>query len=184
MVAGMRSFAMAVAMLGLASCADDDYQRPRTVEYITEAILIPSCAVAQCHSSFKQADGYSFGTLEQARHGIVDMVSGAIVEVDRGIPDRATFVNVLERTVDRMPYDQPLANADIELIRNFILIGAPHAQCSPANGELQCLGDAVHTCDADFNYSMVAVEDCAGLPPPSASEEFRCIDGACVAVDR
>ncbi|MDX2090100.1 MAG: hypothetical protein SFX73_19740 [Kofleriaceae bacterium] len=176
-------YPMALAVLGIAACAEEEYQRPRTVEYITEAILIPSCAAAQCHSDFKQAEGLSFTTVDVARQGIIDMVSGSLTTSGQdviGIPENAQFFQVLVRTVDRMPYDQPLANADIDLIREFIEIGAPHAQCRPSDGELQCLGEKVYTCNAEFNFGEL-VQDCAQLQP-GVGFEYRCLSGACVEV--
>lgn len=179
MVAAMRALPM--AMLVLVACAEDDARRPRTVEYLTETILIPSCAPAQCHSTFTQADGFSFSTVEEARAAITDFVAGSLVEVDRGIPSRAMLVNVLERTVDRMPYDQPLANADIDVIREFIAIGAPGAQCNPAYGAQQCLVNKLYTCGDDFNYQDL-VEDCALRAPTVAGGVWRCISTACFEV--
>lgn len=178
----MRYPAMALAILGIAACANDDHVRPATVEYLTEAVLIPSCAPAQCHSSFKQAEGLSFTTVDEARISINSMVDGSLVDVDEGNPDNALFYRVLVRTIDRMPFDQPMANADIELIREFIEIGAPNAQCNPANGELQCLSDKVYTCGADFNFADL-VEDCSTIDL-DPGQEGRCISGTCVAVDR
>lgn len=182
MVAGMRFPAMALAVLGIVACADDDHDRPLTVEYLTEAILVPSCAPAQCHSSFKQAEDLSFTTVDEARLGIISMVEGSLTSKTHGDPDNAQFYRVLVRTIDRMPFDQPLSNADIDLIRDFIEVGAPGAQCNPVNGDRQCLGDDVYTCGAAFNFGDL-VEDCSTIPL-SPGEVGRCFSGECVAVEQ
>jgi len=172
----MRFIVIPLALL--AACASDDYQRPRTVEYLTDAVLVPSCAAAQCHSSFARKDGYSFSTVDEARDSIVDMVAGAIDAPDHGDPDDALFVQVLTRTVKRMPYDQALPDGDQELIRDFIAIGAPGAQCNPDNGETQCLGlDKLITCGDDYNFTVV--EDCTLRPPTDPGNVWKCVANAC-----
>lgn len=172
----MRFIVIPLALL--AACAEDDYQRPRTVEYLTDAILLPSCAAAECHSSFARKQGFSFSTVDEARVGITDMVAGAIDSPTHGTPDDSQFVQVLTRSVDRMPFDQALSNADQQLIRDFISIGAPGAQCNPDNGALQCLGTTkVVTCGADFNITLT--EDCALRQPTMVGGMWACISGAC-----
>lgn len=169
---------MLIPLALLAACATDDYRRPHTVEYITDAILIPSCAAAQCHSSFARKDGFSFSTVEESRDGITDMVAGAIDAPDHGNPDRAQFVIVLNRAVKRMPYDQALSNGDQQLIREFIEDGAPGAQCNPADGETQCLGlDKVITCGDDYNLTIV--EDCTLRAPTAPGNVWKCVANAC-----
>lgn len=171
----MRFIALPALAILVAACAEDDYERPPTVEYITEAILIPSCAAAQCHSTFAQAEGFSFSTVEESRDAILDLVSGAVDDVDAGTAENAKLYQVLVKRVDRMPYDQPLANADIALIREFIEIGAPHAQCRPSDGAQQCLGDKVYTCGAGFDFETL-VEDCEQRIA-SPGMEWRCFPG-------
>ncbi len=51
----------------LAACGAEDYQRPRTVEYITQAILAPNCGNVQCHSALSHEANYKFDTLKDER---------------------------------------------------------------------------------------------------------------------
>ncbi|HVK88598.1 MAG TPA: hypothetical protein VM513_30980 [Kofleriaceae bacterium] len=176
----MRFILLPALAISVAACAKDD-DTPPSVEYLTEAILIPSCAPAQCHSTFAQAEDLSFSTIEESRDAIIDLVAGAVDETDAGTPENAQLYQVLVRTVDRMPFDQPLPNADIALIREFIKGGAQHAQCRPSDGARQCLGDQVATCGDDFNFQP-PFEDCkARIASPGM--QWRCISAECVEIE-
>jgi hypothetical protein len=131
----MKPLVLIGALLGAASAAcgaTDD--RPRTLAYITDTILAPTCAAAQCHSAFKREVGDQFDTVEAARLSIVanNLVStedptgstlyesitiGALSEIDRS----AGRI--------RMPYDAPMPDADVQLILDWITDGAEGAQC-------------------------------------------------------
>lgn len=159
--------------LALAACGTDNDQRPRTVEYITEAVLAPNCGNAQCHSSFRNAEGYAFDTVERAQQSLVGLV-GAIGLDSKNEPqgDAASsfLVTVLTRSVDRMPYDQPLPQPDIDLIKRWIDYGAPGAMCDPSiNSGKLCIGAKSVEC-ADFEFASVT--DCA-------AKGMTCSAGAC-----
>jgi hypothetical protein len=160
--------------IALAGCGTQNDQRPRTVEYITQAILAPSCGNAQCHSSFRNADGYAFDTVENAQQSLMGLV-GAITLDDRNEPlgdaSSSRIIEVLTRTIDRMPYDQPLPDADIELIGRWIDFGAPGAQCDPRSGAQVCVGKKVVECRPSFSYGAV-IQDCAATSQ-------NCAAGAC-----
>ena len=108
------------ALLLLAACgvdpADDD--RPRTLHYISTAVLKPYCAAGQCHSSFRQEKNRSYSTVSESCQSLVG-------DVIPGDPDGSFIDQVLVRTVKRMPYDQPIADVDRALLRDWIMIGAP-----------------------------------------------------------
>jgi hypothetical protein len=107
-----------VAVAACAACTQSDNDRPATLEYITAAILQPSCGQYVCHSSFVRAKGYSFDTLEAARASLAP-----IINTDDAT---ASFLYVvLTRKVKRMPYDAPLPLKDIDLIVKWIDDGAP-----------------------------------------------------------
>ena len=81
----------------LGACADEQDDRPITTEYITAAILRPSCGTASCHSSMTKLAGYVFDTIE----GVNDASPGTVWgQVECG----------------DMPLDQPLPDADARLI--------------------------------------------------------------------
>jgi len=111
----MSRFAWVALAIGASACGQHTDDRPITLPYITEAILAPSCGNAECHSSFTQQDGYVFDTVSAARDSINN--SGLVV---CGEPESSFLVQVMTRTKDRMPEDQPIANKDLELIEDWI----------------------------------------------------------------
>lgn len=116
MVRAMFRAAVAATLL-LAACAQTDNDRPRTIQYITEAILQPSCAQDVCHSSFTRAKGYAFDTVAAARASLKPVV-------DKQAPEASILYVVLTRTIKRMPYDAPLPQKDIDLIFEWLTSGA------------------------------------------------------------
>jgi len=115
---------LVVAALALAACGTSNDDRPQTLEYITVAILQPGCAPAQCHSSFRRAEDYAFATVEEARDSILRYQ--LVVEEE---PESSLLYQVLvspggDGNTPRMPYDQPLADADVALIHDWIAAGA------------------------------------------------------------
>jgi hypothetical protein len=163
--------AVAVA---LAACGTEEDQRPRTVEYITQAILAPNCGNAQCHSSFRKAEGYVFDTVEQAKLSLAGGLVGAVAPNVRGELEgdgaSSLLFHVLTRPVDRMPWDQPLPDADIDLIVRWIDFGAPGAQCNPAITPKVCFGDQVYECQPSSNFLRTV--DCGVMG-------MTCSMGAC-----
>lgn len=163
-----------IAALGACGATDD---RPATLPYITDTILAPTCAVAECHSAFKQEVGDQFDTIDATRHS---MVANALVvyPYDMAAPNQAYLVQTLTVGVPsrlgsglvRMPYDAPMPDADVALISAWIAAGAPGAQCLPNASGLGCTvsGDGpvghplryhVVQCSADGNAGAV-VMDC------------------------
>jgi hypothetical protein len=127
------------AGVALAACGVDDDDRPQTLEYITAAVLAPNCGNAQCHSSFRRVDDYAFDTIEETR---ITLDTYGLVA--RGEPNESLLYQVLvspggENQVARMPYDQPIANRDIELIFNWIEEGA----------EGTCPDDRIPSCEEE-----------------------------------
>lgn len=116
MVRAMFRAAVAAALL-LAACAQTDNDRPRTIQYITEAILQPSCAQDVCHSSFTRAKGYAFDTVAATRASLRPVV-------DKQAPESSILYLALTRTIKRMPYDAPLPQKDIDLIFEWLTSGA------------------------------------------------------------
>jgi hypothetical protein len=123
----MHRLAVVVTALGLVACGVDKDDRPATLEYITVAILAPNCGNAQCHSSFRNEDGYTFDTVEKARASLnPDLNPGLVIPSES---NESLLYQVLvspggENQALRMPYDQPIANRDVELIYHWIDEGA------------------------------------------------------------
>lgn len=109
-----------VAAVALTACDQTDNDRPATLEYITEAILQPSCSQATCHSSYVREKDYAFDTVDETRKSIMRHSL-----VAPGDSESSLLYSVLVRSVKRMPYDSPLADKDIALIQKWIDDGAP-----------------------------------------------------------
>jgi hypothetical protein len=108
-----------VAGLAAAACNQTDNDRPQTLAYITEAILQPYCSQNVCHSSYAKTQGYAFDTVDAAQKSL--SIPGL---VNPGEPDTSLLYTVLIRSVERMPYDAPMPDKDIELIKEWITNGA------------------------------------------------------------
>jgi len=106
-----------VAAVALAGCDTTDNDRPATLEYITEAILQPSCSQYTCHSSYRMEEGYAFDTVKVARESLNRIVVP-------GDSQASLLYLVLKRSKERMPLDAPLPDKDIELIQRWIDNGA------------------------------------------------------------
>ena len=118
----MTRVVLVTSLLLLAACGMETDERPRTFVFINEAILAPSCATANCHSSFAQADGYSFSTVAEGRASLEG-------EVRPGAPEDSNLWLVIDspggdNQPKQMPRDQPMSGADKDLIYQWILEGA------------------------------------------------------------
>jgi hypothetical protein len=113
-----------VAAITAAACDPSDNNRPATLEYITGAILQPSCSQYVCHSAYRMEAGYAFDTVENAKRSLEGIVQP-------GDPESSFLITCLTRTIKRMPYDAPLPDKDIELISQWILDGAPGLEETP-----------------------------------------------------
>jgi hypothetical protein len=109
-----------VGAISLAACNQTENNRPATLEYITEAILQPSCSQYTCHSAYRRERGYAFDTVELAKTSLE--LPGLVNPLE---PEASLLYIVLTRQVTRMPYDAPLPDKDIELILRWIQDGAP-----------------------------------------------------------
>lgn len=176
--------------LALAACGVDN--RPKTVEYVTMAVLQPSCGAAQCHSTFSGNLNDIFDTVAGARASLVR--NGLICldsncgdhSYDPGNPataDLITWVTQIDPKaagVGRMPYDAPLPAEDVRFLEEFIANKAPGAQCDPdPNGSHYNAG---YACDDfkltrcyDWNLGPV-VHSCSG------PTENGCTAGVCSCI--
>jgi hypothetical protein len=168
---------LAIAALVLAACGTSEDDRPRNLEYITEAILAPSCGTAQCHSTFRQADGFVFDTVEGAR---------ATLQNDRELfegDERPGLIYNLtqeQSSAPRMPLDAPLPDIDIALIEEWMKAGAPGACTTGARGCLDgyavdCVEITIHGNTEQGAFDMrdlTPANDCV-------LKGMRCVSGAC-----
>lgn len=153
-----------IALLASA-CGSATDDRPPTLDYITETILAPSCATAECHSAFKRQVGDVFDTPASARRTIV--ANGLVVYPD-DVADPAHSFLLTTLTVGspsilspgsgnvRMPYDAPMPDADLQLLEAWIASGVPGAQCEPNADHRGC---AVRTVAGQLVYEVVECVD-------------------------
>lgn len=185
----MKRLVLIGALFGGACGATDD--RPHTLEYITQTILAPSCAAAECHSAFKQQVGDQFDTVEATRRTLLlnGLLSypGDVAEPRSSSLIRSMTVglgSILDpnsNTMVRMPYDAPMPDADIDLIAAWIGDGARGAQCLPdAQGHACLITTDVNATPAQ-TYHVVAcvdnnigqtIQDCATTPTQQSCVPF------------
>jgi len=138
MIVKMWLCALLIAGCNVSSDTQDD--RPATFEFITEAILKPSCGTAECHSAMKAEKQDVFDSLEGARTTFTVTHTDLVITCEQLMPpqtspcDAAVTSSYLYTVIhdkdiegDRMPLDQALSNKDQELIETWLSLGAPLA---------------------------------------------------------
>ena len=119
----MRRLSLAVLFFSpcLSGCGGELDDRPASFAYLHAAIIAPNCTSVGCHSKFTASGGLRLETLEDAYFGLV---IGNIVVPGRPVASRLLYLLRGEEVPRRMPPDQALPNADIDLIERWILEGA------------------------------------------------------------
>lgn len=170
----------ALVLALLVACGTTNDDRPRTIGYVTEAILVPTCGLAECHATFSQNRGIVFDTVAGARASLVhNLISFDSIKFDPANPNNAgliiwiTQIDPLGLGIGRMPFDSPMPNADVNLLKEFIREGAPGAQCDPAT-TYSCNNTELFTCKKDWNFDQPAF-DCT----TSAANATGCAGGQC-----
>ncbi len=112
------------AILALAgACGTSPDTRPETADYIIDAILVPYCGRGGCHSSATQAGNLEFDTIPSSLAALSGSSRRGRLIV-KGDAQTSRLYTVLVDTSRPMPPDQPLAQADIDLIQRWIDDGA------------------------------------------------------------
>jgi len=186
--------AAAIVVMGCGAEMDD---RSRNLDYITEAILKPNCGTAACHSTFRQAKGFVFDTIDAAR----ETFQGDEILTMPSDPDQRNSVAglVINLTTElagkpRMPYYEPLPDADVALIQDWLNLGA----AGTCRGSASCLGPYIVPCVGNQAYDLDLVSpaatlrasvtanlvvDCALLGTKmTPAKVMTCRDTACVEV--
>lgn len=183
-----------IGALFAGACGSTTDDRPRTLAYITETILAPTCASAECHSAFKRQVGDQFDTVDATRQSIVG--NSLVLPDDAANPAGSFLIQSLtvgalsvldprSGTKVRMPYDAPMPDADIALIEAWIAEGAPGAQCladaqghgcSTRHNAAGATVSQVVNCSADGNAGTV-VMTCPTDPTTKVVHFCRFITG-------
>jgi hypothetical protein len=147
-----------------SACGSATDDRPATLDYITETILIPTCASAECHSSFTREVNDRFDTVSATR---ISIVANVLIPLPQSMIDPKTSLFIQALTVGapsilspgsgnvRMPYDAPLPDADVELMERWISEGAQGAQCAPNDKNLGCSFTSDPTAPGGLRYHVV-----------------------------
>jgi hypothetical protein len=164
-------------VLVAAGCGTSNDDRPATMDYITEGILLPTCGGAQCHAAFGANRGDVFDSVDAARRSIHR--NGLATVDDKTDPDHAALITWVTATdpfglgIGRMPYDAPMPNEDVALFKKWIGAGVPGGQCVPEdNNGKECDGLDVRACDPDGNFGTVQM-----TCDPTTQ---LCANGACI----
>ena len=108
---------VAAAVVGCGTTTDD---RPAKWSFISPAITEPSCATVNCHSAIAQKAGVD---LHDRASGYATLAGRGFV--DPSMPDASAVIHMMRGEGSlRMPPDEPLPEADIVLIKNWIAAGA------------------------------------------------------------
>jgi hypothetical protein len=124
--------AFALALLGGAGCNDTD-ERPATWSYISATIIQPNCGTSRCHAVGSEVKGWKFD--EQNAY---DTLLASCIIVPEGNPrpcpnaagqpgepaNQELYLAITGNSLERMPPDEPLPQADIDLIEKWIAAGA------------------------------------------------------------
>jgi hypothetical protein len=116
-----RRFLLVVAAAALIGCGSATDERPAKWSFISATIIQPSCATVNCHSEVAQRAGVD---LHDRASGFRDLVGrGFVLPVDE--MSRSALEYLMRGWGSlRMPPDQPLPDADIRLINQWISDGA------------------------------------------------------------
>ena len=109
--------AVALLAVGCGGASDD---RPPNWSFISATITEPSCATVNCHSQFTQRAGLDLSARDV---GYYTLKNGFYVIPGDSMDSSLTFVLNASGSL-RMPPDNPLPPADIQLIEKWIDMGA------------------------------------------------------------
>jgi hypothetical protein len=116
---------------GASACATHD-DRPETLAYITDTILAPSCALAECHSAMTRQSNYAFDTVALAQQALDGTDALVLIGPCDALPcstapsDSYLIQVIADQDVygNRMPYDSAMPAEDVQLITDWIRDGA------------------------------------------------------------
>lgn len=136
----------AILAIALAACSSTD-DRPRTLQYVTETVLAPSCATAECHSAFRRQYGFAFDNVAYAQDSLAGVAPAAEILIgecdgmngtpmpgacntspDLSTPGASYLLTVIydkDFEGDRMPYDATMPDEDKQFLSDWIQDGAP-----------------------------------------------------------
>jgi len=112
----------------LVGCASGPDDRPVTADYLSATIFVPACGRAACHSATTASHGYPFDTVASSNASLKQLVTtgGATGGNGRGHRDLLSTIGASSNAPHSlMPPDDPLPEADLELVRRWADLGYP-----------------------------------------------------------
>jgi hypothetical protein len=154
--------------MACAACSTQPDDRPMTIQYITGTILAPTCGEADCHSAFAANRTDVFDNVAGAQRSLVDnqLIRFTSSQYDPSNPQFADLIVWVTETdpfglgYGRMPLDGPMPNEDIIFLENWIVAGAPGAECDPSK-KTACNDHDLVACEDDWNFGPV-MQTCTG----------------------
>ena len=133
-----RGLPVAFALIALAASAsgfNDTDERPATWSYISATIIQPNCGTSRCHAVGSEVKGWKFddtNAYETLLENCIIVPEGnprvppcANAAGQPGDPtNQELFLAITGTGIERMPPDEPLPQADIDLIAKWITNGA------------------------------------------------------------
>ena len=111
----------------VSGCNGTTDDRPPKWSFISATIMEPSCATVNCHSAITHQGGVDLSAREIGYQTLVSNSGGKTYYVYPGYPQYSPVVNLMNAEGSiRMPPDNPLPQADIQLIESWIADGAPN----------------------------------------------------------
>jgi len=184
----MRGGLVVVMMVAACACGSLDDDRPLTLPYVQAAILEPTCAKAQCHSSFAQVGGVDLGSVDETRFSLlaynwIDPNPDDEAPQDSGLIFELTVGYFAQDPADgiiRCPPDEPMPAEDIKFLERWLGstdalgLGAFGAQCVPNAQGTGCFNGNPVPCSPDGNVlSLTPTTMC------SAREIYDVATGSC-----
>ncbi len=109
-----------LAVVAAAGCGSEIDDRPATFGYIHEAILLPSCATAVCHSTQNHISGVDMQDRESAYNHWSGASRKELSTIYAQIGGETELDPEVLPEAGRMPLDSPLPETDILLIGRWI----------------------------------------------------------------
>jgi hypothetical protein len=116
--AALAAFVAGLGLLGGCGSAADN--RPAKWSYIAPAIIEPNCATASCHSEAAARAGVILTTRDKSYQTLIDR--HFVIPGDPGLSEVVSLMRAVGSR--RMPPDLALPEADIQLIEQWIQLGA------------------------------------------------------------
>jgi hypothetical protein len=114
-----------VGILAGAGCGGTKDDRPAQWSFISPTIIEPACATVNCHSAITHQGHVDLSNSTIGYETLVQNSGGMTYYVYPYHPEYSTLITLFDAVGSiRMPPDNPLPQADIQLISDWIRDGA------------------------------------------------------------